>query len=1665
MTPRTTNIFSPMLTLKWTGVKQGAPKAANQAFPIVGIGASAGGLDTLKQFFAALPAASGMAFVVLQHLDPTHESLMAELLSRHTGMSVQQAQDGMAVEPNCVYMIPPNRYIYIRSGRLHLTEPTEQRGRRMPIDTFFRSLADDQKERAICIILTGTGSDGTAGLRAIKEQGGMAMVQEPKTAAYDGMPRSAIATGIVDFVLSVDKMPEVLSNYAQHPYLKGGADEQALPPQAQDDLDTVLALIKTRQGLDFHHYKRNTIVRRIERRMGLRYTQTISDYLELLRQDADEIEQLCRDLMIGVTQFFRDAEAFQLLESQALSSLVEQANPNEALRIWTPGCATGEEAYSIAILLFKQMKEQSKELRVQIFASDIDSHALEIGRAGIYSTSITSDIPQDLLNRAFIKTDDDHYEIQKPYRESVLFAKQNLISDPPFSKLDLISCRNLLIYLQPQLQEWLIRVFHFALKPGGFLLLGSSENVGNHSDLFEPLSKHWRLYRRQGVVARLPLSFPTVSPQDQKGQNKRGAERDGAAVRLADRALRWISDAFAPATVLINRQHEALFFHGDVVPYLTIPPGEPNHNLLDMLRDGLSTPVRSAVRQALRSRQPVEIDRIQVRRPEGLAPISIRVAPIEATPEAEVLFLVAFNDLREALNTAPGMGASSAQSPDDLVQQLEDELRSTKEDLQGTIEEMETANEELKASNEEVMSVNEELQSANEELETSKEELQSLNEELTTLNHQLQDKVAELEQAGNDIHNLLVSTHVATLFLDTEFRIMRYTPAVTELFSLIRADVGRPLRDIHWKFTDAELLSDAQQVLDTLSPVEKQVQDEASRWFIRRILPYHTSEQDVKGVVVTLVDITSLRRMETQAREQLAQLEAIYDSAPVGLAVVDTDLRYIRISDRLAALNGLTPAEHAGKHLREVLSSALVDIIEPNYQRVLDTGAPLDDVELRGEAISQPGVIRDWLVSYRPLKNDDGDVFGVSSVVQDVTSRKQTERRLAAARAVAQVLIEARDFDTAAPEILEVFSQTFGADICELWMPNARGAALTRMTLRTPHTPEQQSQLKAISDNITVRAGEGLVGQVWRDHTPRWVADVQEEPSFRRVEEASQHGISSGFALPILMSDTCIGVMSFFTRERLQADEQMLGTLSAIGLQIGEFVRRSRAEQALRESEDRFRSMMLDAPIPMMAHTLDELINLNTAFTRLTGYTLEDISTSREWLRKGLRLPEEQIEPAAQRLARRLEAGPPFREKEVVVWTKAGIQRSWLFQVSEASRLPDGRRLFVTMAMDITERQQAEAVVREADQRKTDFLAILGHELRNPIAAIDHGVETIEMTADDAGADAWTMGMIRQQINQVVSLLDDLLDLTRINQGRIELKKEMVSLPVVVDQAVATLRPLIDERHHTLSVAPTANIVLEADPTRLQQILINLLSNAVQYTAEGGHIELHTHLQDDEVVIRVADDGVGLSAEMQARLFEPFSQPIGAPSQPQGAGLGLALVWQLATLHGGRVTASSEGPGQGSEFVVRLPARRGAPAEELPAPPSTTEREPQPGLQVLIVDDNISSTRALARILQRRARCEVAVAHDGESALAAARAQPPQVILLDIGLPDMSGYELARKFRQELQLTSALLVAVTGYGHDEARQASREAGIDEHIAKPIRTTRLLDLLADWREDE
>jgi two-component system CheB/CheR fusion protein len=828
-------------------------------FPVVGIGASAGGLDAFKQFFKAMPADSGMAFVLIQHLDPTHESLMVDLLSRYTRMKVMQVEDRMPVQADCVYMIPPNKSLAISEGVLQLTEPVMRRGMRMPIDFFFRSLAEGQREKAICIVLSGTGTDGTLGLQAIKANGGMTMAQEPATAQYDGMPRSAVATGMVDCVLPIDNMPETLLKYVRHFYFRA-LELRAPTAKEPDHLQSVLAVLRARTKHDFRCYKKGTLQRRIERRMGLNHVERMADYLTLIRESPSEATLLFKDLLIGVTGFFREPEAFKVLEQEVFPKLVLERSGDAPLRVWVPGCASGEEPYSIAMLLIEQLQVVQRSLDLQLFGTDIDQDALEFARTAIYPESIGADVTPQRLQRFFDK-DGESYRVRKQVRESVVFAVQNLILDPPFSKLDLISCRNLLIYLEPEVQKKLIALFHFALNEGGYLFLGNSETVGQQDDLFEPISKKWRVYRRIGPVRHDRVVFPAAATAWDRSLESRAAPQPLLARKPNHRDIvrELLLEEYGPAAVLINRKYEILHFFGPTEKYLKLPNGEAVLDLVEMLREGLRTKLRAAMHKAMHERGRVEVGDARVRRGGAYFPVRLRVRPAKATQGAEGLLLVTFEDAPLEEPQAPA-GAESASAEDTLTQQLEYELKSTKEDLQSTIEELETSNEELKASNEEVMSMNEELQSTNEELETSKEELQSLNEELSTVNNELQDKVEELESINDDLANLLSSTDIATVFLDTHFRIKRYTPAATRLIKLIPTDIGRPLGDIAQEFNVRELVSEAETVLRRRAPAECEVGTDDGQWFLRRILPYRTTDNRIDGVVVTLTDITESKR-------------------------------------------------------------------------------------------------------------------------------------------------------------------------------------------------------------------------------------------------------------------------------------------------------------------------------------------------------------------------------------------------------------------------------------------------------------------------------------------------------------------------------------------------------------------------------------------------------------------------------------------------------------------------------------------------------------------------------------------------------------------------------------------------------------------------------------
>ena len=798
--------------------------------PVAGLVASAGGLDAFKKFFAAMPADSGIAFVLIPHLDPQHESLMVELLTRHTSMPVVEAAEGMAVEANRVYIIPPNKNMTIAGGVLRLTGPVERGSWQTSIDLFLRSLADDQLEKAICIILSGTGSHGTLGLKAVKAAGGMAMVQDPKTAASPGMPESAIATGLADHVLPVEQMPEALVKYVQHFHVNGGRVVAAVD-ETPDHLNQLLALLRARTKFDFRCYRKKMLARRLERRMGLSHFENVADYLAHLREHPEEVKQLARDLLISVTRFFRDPDAFSTLETEVIAPLIQAKDADAPLRVWVPGCATGEEPYSVAMLLLEQQTAAQNPCRLQIFATDVDEQALEVARQGIYPEGISADVSPERLARFFTRVDESAWQISKQVRETVTFAVQNLIADAPFSRMDLISCRNLLIYLEPEVQKKVITLLHFALKEGGYLFLGPSETVGRQTDLFEPVSKKWRIYRRIGPSRAADLQFPVMQTEPRQARPQ-PASRPQAPPRLAELAQNSLLRRFGLACVVINRNYEVLHFAGPTEDYLVQPGGPPTQNLLSLASQGLEPKLRVVIRRAIRENAPQSIKDVKMRHGGDIRRVNIEAEPLNLSKQTEGLLLISFQEQPNPSGETLAEARTRAETAEsDLLRQLEQELETTRDDLQSTIEELESANEELKASNEEVMSMNEELQSANEELETSKEELQSLNEELSTVNNQLHDKVEEVEAATNDMANLLNSTDIATVFLDAGLRIKLFTPAATRLFNLIATDRGRPIGDIVKKFTDDDLLREAQQLLRDLTPREKEVRTEDGRWY------------------------------------------------------------------------------------------------------------------------------------------------------------------------------------------------------------------------------------------------------------------------------------------------------------------------------------------------------------------------------------------------------------------------------------------------------------------------------------------------------------------------------------------------------------------------------------------------------------------------------------------------------------------------------------------------------------------------------------------------------------------------------------------------------------------------------------------------------------------
>ncbi|HWY31866.1 MAG TPA: chemotaxis protein CheB [Candidatus Acidoferrum sp.] len=844
------------------------------AFPIVGIGASAGGLEALEQFLKNVPAGSGIAFIIIQHLDPTRKDVMSELLQRATRMKVVQVRDRTLVRPDCVYVIPPNKDMSLLHGALHLLAPVAPRGLRLPIDFFLRSLAQDQQEHSVGVMLSGMGSDGTLGLRAIKAAAGVVLVQDPATAKFDSMPRSAIDAGLADMVARADELPGKILAYLQRtPQI--ARTEEALETRTQSALEKVVVLLRAHTGNDFSFYKRNTLYRRIERRMGIHQIRKMSAYVRYLQENSQELNLLFKELLIGVTNFFRDPAAWEQLRAQAIPALLADRPPGQALRAWVPGCSTGEEAYSLAIVLREALDElkPKRNLQIQIFATDLDKDAIEKARQGVFPSNISADVPKARLNRFFTK-EQPGYRVRKEIRELVIFAPQNLILEPPFTKLDILSCRNLLIYLTTDVQKKLIPLFHYSLNPGGILFQGSAETIGDFTNLFTPLAGKSRIFRRTESILRpeqviFPSSFSAGPPV---AGNEAGLSGK-PSTSLQSLADELVLQRYAPPAVLTNDMGDIFYVSGRTGKYLEPAAGKANWNLFAMAREGLRYELTRAFAEALRQKESVALHGLKVGTNGGAQYVDVTIQQLTEPGSLRGLVMIVFTDtVAPAVAHAAGRSAKSpARSP--RLDELEQELLQVRGEARATHEEMQTSQEELRSANEELQSTNEELQSTNEELTTSKEEMQSMNEELQTVNTELQAKVDELSRASNDMKNLLDSTDIAILFLDKELHVRRFTPQTTKIIKLIAGDAGRPITDLASELCYPELSDDAREVLRKLAAVEKPVGTRDGRWFTVRIMPYRTQDDRIDGVVITFANITGSRKMEASLRKNQAVLE------------------------------------------------------------------------------------------------------------------------------------------------------------------------------------------------------------------------------------------------------------------------------------------------------------------------------------------------------------------------------------------------------------------------------------------------------------------------------------------------------------------------------------------------------------------------------------------------------------------------------------------------------------------------------------------------------------------------------------------------------------------------------------------------------------------------
>ncbi len=1008
-----------------------------------------------------------MAFVLIPHLDPNHKSALTDLIKRYTKMNCIEVNEGMMISPNHVYIIPPNFYMEIKEGLFYLKKPNIIRGLRLPIDFFFRSLALEKKDQAIGIVLSGTGTDGTLGIKEINDSGGLAIIQDPQSATYDGMPKSVIMNAIADYVLPVNKIPEILIKYIKRKlkYKKKKADKKGL--EVHDYLSEIFTIVSTKLNHDFSCYKENTMIRRIERRMVIKHINNIHDYIIYLRENLNEIEVLFKELLIEVTYFFRDKEAYDILRTKVIPELSKDCTQNKTIKIWIPGCSTGEEPYSLAILFQEYLDKNNKSCKIQIFGTDIDEVAIEKARNGIYLDNIAVDVSSDRLNKFFI-VEGNNFKIKPIIREKLVFAVQDVITDPPFSNVDLIVCRNLLIYLKPDIQKKILTLFHYSLNSDGYLFLGSSESISSLSQLFIEIDRRWKIYQRKNVaplLLGLSRPFPPLTNYNLK-PNKQEYFKSSDITNYKDLMEEFLIKTYTPPSVLVNEKGDILYIHGKVNSYLELPEGEAKMNIFDMARDNLKIHLASGIRKIKKSNKPIIYENLSIRLNGSIIRFNLMLSPINQLSSFNGLIMITVIELTPDLIAEEESVVIDINDPiiEVRVKELEEELLSTKQYLHTIIEEFETTNEELESTNEELQSSNEELQSTNEEIHTSKEELQSLNEELTTVNSELEAKITELSEVNSDLSNFISSTDIATLFIDENFMIQRFSPNIKEILNIIETDIGRPIEHISSNLQYDTLVQDAKEVLKKLIILEKDVQTKDNQWYSMRIIPYRTIYNVICGVVITLFNISDRKKIEEEKIETILFAENIVETTRTPLVVIDSNLKVIKVNSAFCQLFQVDKKETENNFIFE-LGNKQWDI--PKLREILDkiskTHSIIKDFEVdhNFEKIGK----RTMLLNAKELIRKESSLILIS--IEDITEKKVANDKL----------IESRELFKDAYQKVEFYKDIFIHDINNILQVILSSSELIK---RIPKSPETYEKVIEMNDMILkqIKNGRNLVKNI-----------------------------------------------------------------------------------------------------------------------------------------------------------------------------------------------------------------------------------------------------------------------------------------------------------------------------------------------------------------------------------------------------------------------------------------------------------------------------------------------------------------------------------------------------------------------------------------------------------